>query len=338
MFDKKEYREIIRQGQMRRGYISKPSFEDKLKEILDDSFDELLFLLKNKEEDVDEIFEKYYDKDINELSDEEIVEYEKCSPEYIQNLPGSLRSTDPQELQSRVDAIDKRLEELDDELEDEYDFQDFAQGEIDKAQSQIDEAQKNLDDYHKQEDDWIELDEKMQGKAYDKASKIRDDWDKFSKDYEVPDTLSMLVRTIDDSFEHKGHLDSNEVDGLHDVADMLDDYANDMEVGLIGNSPYAPVHKIASDIRDFADEFDINNSPQGDSLVEIMDIASKGLPSEWEDTIEVATEIVDTNTRLLDESVKSTASKEKERDDLRDNRDKTERKLTQAERNLYNVP
>lgn len=76
MLDKKrEYREIIRESLIREGYVSKPSFEDKLKEIIDDSFEELPLRLKKKQERVVE--------DVNELSDKDIVEYEKCSKKEI---------------------------------------------------------------------------------------------------------------------------------------------------------------------------------------------------------------------------------------------------------------
>lgn len=340
MFDKKEYREIIRQGQIQRGYVSKPSFEDKLKEIIDDSFEELPILLKNKEE---EILQKYEDKDINELTDEEITEYEKCLPEYIQNLPGSLRSTDPKELKSRVDAIDKRLDELEEEIEEEQIFQDNAQEVIDEATQKKEEAQKNLDDYHKQEDDYLKNEETLQGEALDDASKIRDDFSEVEEDYDVPQRIRTIISMIGTEFDDypRGLLYTDEVEGYKQVADDLDDFANDLEIGSLEDwetTTIGKAHKVAQSIRDYADKYDVNKHKLGDDLSDLMSIAGKGQPSEWQNIIDESDEIIERNTELMSDSVKTQTRKEKERNDLQDNKKKSEDRLSQAERNLYNIP
>ena len=52
-----------------------------------------------------------------EIIDEDL--YEKCQPSYISGLPGSLRSTDANQLQSRLDAIDKKIDEFNEKIEEE---------------------------------------------------------------------------------------------------------------------------------------------------------------------------------------------------------------------------
>lgn len=336
---KYEYKRIIMESLIRGGYLKKPSYEDKLDEIINDSFNNLDLLLKKKQENKDlEEYEEWDIDDINELSDEEIVEYEKCLPEYISSLPGSLRSTDPRELQDRLDTIDKRLDELDDEIDDEVEFQETAQNEIEEATKKKEEAQKNLDDYEKREQDFLDTDEKLQGEAIDGASELRDKWDGFSQEWDVPESLDALVRTIDGYFEHKGFLYSDEVEGLHNIADMLDGYANDMTDGGDEDITYYPVYRMAQDIRDFADAYDINKHPMGDELSDLSSIAGQGKPTEWRETIEESDEIIERNHELINDSVKTQAKKEKERKDLKDNKGKTEQRLSQAERNLYNIP
>ena len=311
MLDKKrEYREIIRESLIREGYMSKPSFEEKLKEIIDDSFEELPLRLKKKQK----IEEGDFD-DINELTDEEITEYEKCLPPYIQDLPGSLRSTDPKELQTRIDAIDKRLGEIDDEIEEEDNIQQEAQQTIDDLTEENESLQQNIDEYNELGDRFAEYDEKAQGEAIDECSRIRDDWDSLEKDFDMPESLGMLVRTLDGSFEHKGFLDGAEVQGFHDIADMLDDYAYDMVEGDDGDITYRPVHEMASRIRDFADEHDINKHDSGDTLVEMSNVGDGGSPSEWEDTIKCNRKEIDNQQKIYDDSVKSQERKEKEKED-----------------------
>ena len=339
---KYEYKQIIRESLIKGGYLKKPSFEDKLDEIINDSFNNLDLLLKKQEDKDLEEYEEWDIEDINELSDEEIVEYEKCLPDYITSLPGSLRSTDPKELQGRLDAIDKRLGELDNEIDDEIAFQDFAQNEIEEAEKKKVEAQKNLDDYHEKEEQFLKDSEKSQGEALDHATEIRDAWDEFKEDWDVPQSLDILVRGLGDSFEHKGYLDGDEVGGFKDVADMLDDFANDVEAGGFDDdweeSSVSHVHELAQDIRDFADEYDINKSSQGDTLVELMGIAGRGEPSEWENTISDSDEIISRNQESYDDSVKIQERLEKERDDLEDNKTKTTDRLKWSERREdYNV-
>lgn len=335
---KYEYKQIIRESLIKGGYLKKPSFEDKLDEIINDSFNNLDLLLKKQEDKDIEEYEEWDIDDINELSDEEIVEYEKCLPEYISNLPGSLRSTDPKELQGRLDAIDKRLGELDEEIDDEIGFQDFAQKEIEEAEKNKAEAQKNLDDYHKQEEEWVAENEKSQGEALDKASDIRDRWDEFARGGEPPQSLDTLVRTIGDSFEVKGFLYGEEAENIREIAGMIVDFAYDVSGG--DDTTWTnQVIGIADDLRAFADDYDINKSSQGDALVELMGIAGRGEPSKWENTISDSDEIISRNQETYDESVKIQARKEKERDDLEDNKTKTTDRLKWAQRREeYNVP
>ena len=98
-----EIKEIVDKSFYDLGYkkkFTKEYYEELVNTTLDNIDWDNDLLLKSKSEDTDD-------------EDEDIVDSEKCKPDYIQSLPGDLRTNDKDALQERLDTIDDEIDELD---------------------------------------------------------------------------------------------------------------------------------------------------------------------------------------------------------------------------------
>ena len=105
------------------------SFEERLQDIINDSFD----LTWKKME-----FSDYSLADILALDETGFIEYTKCQPDYITSLPGDLRSNDPNVLTERLDEIDKRKNEVDEHISE-------LQAELEESDSHAEYWEKQAD-------------------------------------------------------------------------------------------------------------------------------------------------------------------------------------------------
>ena len=110
MLDKEDYSKIIEESLIRKGYLPKPTFEEKLQDIITNSFQN--FEWKKKEHYA------WEDKDIKDWEEEDFIEYEKCQPDYITGLPGDLRTNDLDVLEERAEVLDERMADTKKEISD----------------------------------------------------------------------------------------------------------------------------------------------------------------------------------------------------------------------------
>lgn len=92
-------------GKIKSHDFNEKSFEEKLDKIITNTFSNLDNLLLKKEQ-----YSSWEDKDINDWTDEEFIEYEKCQPNYITSLPYDLRTNDLSKLQERVMATSREMQ------------------------------------------------------------------------------------------------------------------------------------------------------------------------------------------------------------------------------------
>lgn len=333
-FNKEHYKKIIGEALIREGYMNEPSFSEKLDEIITTTFAHLEeLILKNKY--------TFEDKDINEWTDSDFIEYEKCQPDYIQSLPGTLRSTDPKELQLRLDTINNRLKEIDDLNNSREEYISEQEQEIDDLKNINEELQKNLDDFDAKENEFIKQNQEMQTEA---VNQWIDDFDgSFEEwvnsapgEYNVTglvdeDRLNYIMANFSRYFfKYKGFLTTEEVEEIKG-------YANDIDIiaSALGDTNYNDATDewsqmgmfLSDELRDYADKYDFNKHPISNTLLEINDAREQGLPQKWANQISDNNQTIDRTQSFIDSTRKIQAVDDKEKTDLEDNKIKTQDRL-----------
>lgn len=191
--------------------------------------------------------------------------YEKCQPSYISGLPGNLRSTDPNVLQSRLNAIDEKVDEFNSKIEEALE----RRNELDKNTKTHEENIKfyneQINDFLKKEREFEDFNEKMQGEALDSCTDIRDSWNDLKKENDTniqpSNNLDMLVNLIADPFEFSGVMASYEAQATRQLADNVEEYFSSVSDELSDWQQRGLA--LADDIRTLADTYDVNNTSNG---------------------------------------------------------------------------
>ncbi len=199
-----------------------------------------------------------------ELIDDEL--YEKCQPSYISGLPGSLRSTDANQLQSRLDAIDEKIDEFNEKIEEELENRNELDENTKTHEENIKYYNEQINDFLRKEREFIDFDERLQGEALDSCQNIRDAWTDLKKEngtnIEPSDRLDILINNLGvDEFEFSGVLASYDVSMLKNLADDVENYF--MSVSDDVSEWQQQGVNLADDIRALADKHDVNNRSNG---------------------------------------------------------------------------
>ena len=338
MFDKAHYEKLLQETLIKNGYLPNPSFEEKLLKILQSSFPYLQVKSQGY---------SWEDRDISEWTEQDFIEYEKCQPDYITSLPGDLRSTDPNLLRERLTEIENRIEALDKEREEtDAQFED-TQNKIDELTSRNDELKKNLDDYVAKENQFIQDSLEVKKEATDEAKEIRDNWD----EYGTPNNEVTSNMSVDDFIEamnnfgidppltdNNGLLTSSQVNWVKNLAENLETYAMGDEVdGGDSEGRYSVMSEELSawafSLEEYADKYDVNNHPLGETITEINNITSQGLPQQWAEEYSNNLNEINEQEKLLNDLGKLARKQETTHVNLGINHNQTTNRLEQVEKN-----
>lgn len=199
-----------------------------------------------------------------EIIDEDL--YEKCQPSYISGLPGSLRSTDANQLQSRLDAIDKKIDEFNEKIEEELEKRNELDENTKMHEENIKYYNKQIEDYYKKEKDFEKVNTQLQNEALDTCQDIRDAWydlrDTNPTNIEPSDMLQMNMNMLGaDEFEFSGVLSGDEARVMKYFANEVEYYFSSVSDDM--NDWQQQGVNLADDIRALADKHDVNNRSNG---------------------------------------------------------------------------
>ena len=187
--EKRYYKKIIETALIQKGLITKPIInKEYIIEIVNDIFYDYI----KKQENINK-------ENTNLIT----VEEEKCSaPDYIQNLPGDLRTNDPNILNERINEIDNRINKYNKELED-------LNQNINRRQKIIDGLHNEITQEHKQIRKYIEYNEIIENAHNDLVKRETEDLnyilDKF-RDVFGDEAKKILTYDKRNSFEYSDEI------------------------------------------------------------------------------------------------------------------------------------
>lgn len=266
---------------------------------------------------------------LNGLFDKGLINeelYMKCRPKYISSLPGSLNSSDVDELQSRLDAIDVKKEEFQDKIDEELQNQDELNKNIRTHEENIKYYNNQIDEFRRKEEDFEVLNSDLQNEALDAIDEIKSAWNDLMRtnttNIEPSSMLSMNMNMLGvDEFEFSGVLSSYESDVMKRFADDVDEY-------FLGVSDEITEWQeegtsIADEIRSLADKHNVNNRDNG--WVEKRDeVSNQDFVSDMRRNIKESEDKIKKNNLSIDESNRRIERYNNAISNLDDDRVKTE--------------
>ena len=274
----------------------------------------------------------------NEIIDDEL--YEKCQPKYISSLPGDLRSTDVDELQSRLDAIDEGIADQDMLIDSLKDSQDELDKYIKEQEENIRYNNKQLDDLKAKEDKFFDLDKKAQEDAFDLISDIQDRFREVFDGYELgqatingrPNPAYVEIGSLAEFFEFGSLLASYDVANMEMTANRLVDFAYE-QTGGDDTAWSNRAIGIADDLRYLANKNDVNN--KSNPVAQALDDISSA--NELRDTVNG--NINDANSNISNANIDKDSLKKKQdqaenkKNKLSDEKIKTQSRLDEVKKN-----
>ena len=256
--------------------------------------------------------------------------------EHLMSLPYDRRSTDPKELQERLDEIDKRMKANDRLIENEKKTQeDLAQTNSMLEEEIYDKYLPAIEKIEMAEKQFETYDKEMQEEAYESISSIIERFREECPDlnHAVIDGKPNLVYSemmgLNELFSEGGLITSMNAEGLNNLAGKLVDYAYDVTGG--DDTPWSDrVIGIADDLRYLARKHDINTNKNGTKLAKELESAKED-KEYFNKEIELNQKAININNEKIDKSKKEQKRLENENKDYSGERKNTEQRMKKVE-------
>ena len=254
---------------------------------------------------------------------------------HLADLPHDRRSNNPEELQERLDEIDKRIKANDRLIENEKKIQKEEQGIISVMEDEIEKYENNISSIELAEKQFATYDKEMQKEGLDSIESIVSRFEEECPDLDhatingKPNLIYLDMHGgMNEMFQYGGLINSLDAQGLNELAGKLVDYAYEKTGG--DDTPWSNrVIGIADDIRALARKHDINlNKNGGDFAKQLED--SEATKEYFKIEIEKDKDSIRYSEEKIAKSEKEKTRLEKENRDYRGERKNTEAKLKEV--------
>ena len=254
---------------------------------------------------------------------------------HLADLPYDRRSNNIDELQERLDEIDKRVKANERLIENEKKIQEeLTQTNRMLQEEIIEKYQPALEEIELKEQQFETYDKEMQEEAYESIDSIVSRFEEECPDlnHAVIDGKPNLVYSemmgLNELFSEGGLITSMNAEGLNNLAGELVDYAYDKTGG--DDTPWSNrVIGIADDLRYLARKHDINNSTRGGELAKELD-GYKEEKEYLQNEIKINRNSIRINEETIRKSEKEQSRLENENKDYQDEKSKTEGKIKEV--------
>ena len=295
--------------------MSKIPTQNEIEKIVTKSFYDLGYKKKYSKE--------YYIDLVNETFKELDLE-EKCSPSYISNLPGNLKTSTSDELQHRLDVIDERINEYQELADSEAWIQEDRQKTIDELTQENEEWQEKIDDVELKEKQLNTYMDDLQSDAYEFIEDITDRFTKHLPDLNRavidgrPNTIYSELMGLNELFSDGGIILSNNANGIRYLAQNIEDYAIQNEETV----SYNDAHRISDDLMKLADKHDATKNKTFGNLVDELG-TWRDDKTEWQKNIDKNNTEIERSREVQKDSRKQQADFENRVSKLKDEQKRT---------------
>ena len=254
---------------------------------------------------------------------------------HLADLPYDRRSNNIDELQERLDEIDKRVKANERLIENEKKIQEeLTQTNRMLQEEIIEKYQPALEEIELKEQQFETYDKEMQEEAYESIDSIVSRFEEECPDLNhsvidgKPNLIYSDMHSMNEMFQYGGLINSLDAQGLNDLAGKLVDYAYDKTGG--DDTPWSNrVIGIADDLRYLANKHDINNEERGGKLAKELD-GYKEEKEYLQNEIKLNRNSIRINEETIRKSEKEQSRLENENKDYQGEKSKTESKMKEV--------
>ena len=255
----------------------------------------------------------------------------KCKPDYIQSLPGNLKTSDSSELQHRLDVIDERIDEYQELSDSEAWIQADRQATIDELTEDNEEWQKKIDDIELMESQLETYMKDMQSDAFEAIDNIKERFEKYLPELNKgiingkANIIYSELMGLNELFSYGGIIISNDADSIRYLAQRIDDYASSHDDVPAG------AFDLVVDLNKLADRHDATkNKNFGDFVDELG--TWRDDKKEWQDNIDKNNKEINRSIDVIKDSEKQQAEFYKAIDNLKRERKRTDNARKEKEK------